>query len=74
MSSDRQSVGLPMVVRFSSPSAFISRTASTASWLTRRVFAHDSGSVRVLEKTTFDRSVRPSRPGSPVLAMSDIRR
>jgi hypothetical protein len=56
------------------PVSFISRTASTGSWVTSWVFGHDSGSVKVLEKTTFDRPARTSVPGSPAAANPDMSR
>jgi hypothetical protein len=71
---ERHRVRLPIVVMSSVPFSFMSRAASTGSWAIRRVFAHDRGSVRVLENTTFDIWVRPSRPGSPCEAMPDIKR
>ena len=46
------------------PVAFISRTASTASPVTRVLLAQDSGASRVEEKTTLVRAVSPSVPGS----------
>ena len=56
------------------PLSFISRTASTGSWVTSWVFGHASGSVKVVEKTTFDRPARASVPGSPSLASPDMSR
>jgi hypothetical protein len=56
------------------PWSFISRTASTGSWLTSWVFGHASGSVNVVEKTTFDRPARTSVPGSPSVASPDMTR
>ena len=56
------------------PEAFISRTASTGSSVTRVEFAHSNGSLRVLEKTTFDMSASESVPGSPSLANPYISR
>ena len=50
------------------PLSFISRTASTGSWVTSCVFAHDRGSVKVVEKTTFDNPAKAPVPGSPSLA------
>jgi hypothetical protein len=63
-----------MVRMDSVPWSFISRTASTASWATSRVFGHDSGSVKVLENTTFDSPARASVPGSPSVASPDMSR
>jgi len=59
-------------VRILAPSAFIARTASTASPLTSRAFSQPSGSVRVEEKTTF--GILSSSPvsSSPVAANPDI--
>ena len=65
---------LPIVRMESEPLPFISRTASTASCVTSWVFAHDRGSLSVLEKTTFDRSARASVPGSPSAANPDMSR
>jgi hypothetical protein len=53
---------LPKVRMDLVPLSFISRTASTGSWATNRVFTHDSGSVKVVEKTTFDSPARASVP------------
>ena len=55
---------LPRVRIDSVPLSFISRTASTASWVTSCVFGHDNGSVKVLEKTIFGRSAKASVPPS----------
>jgi hypothetical protein len=38
------------------------------------VFGHDSGSVKVVENTTFDMPARASVPGSPSLASPDMSR
>jgi hypothetical protein len=56
------------------PWSFISRTASTGSRVTSWVFGHASGSVKVEEKTIFDRPARTSVPGSPPLASPDMSR
>jgi hypothetical protein len=56
------------------PLSFISRTASTASWVTSFVFGHDSGSAKVLEKTIFEKPARVSVPGSPSVASLDMSR
>jgi len=56
------------------PVFFSSRTASTGSWVTSCVFAHDSGSVKVLENTIFDMPARASVPGSPSVASPDMSR
>ena len=65
---------LPIVRIDSLPFSFISRTASTGSSVTSRVFAHESGSVRVLEKTIFEKSASTSVPGSPAVANPDMSR
>jgi hypothetical protein len=54
------------------PFCFISRTASTASPDTSRLFGHWGGSESVLEKTIFDIPARESVPGSPAVAMPDM--
>jgi hypothetical protein len=54
--------------------SFISRTASTGSLAISWVFGQASGSVKVVEKTTFDRPARTSVPGSPSVASSDMSR
>ena len=56
------------------PDSFSSRTASTGARDTSSVFGHASGSVKVVEKTTFDRSARTSVPASPAVASSDMSR
>jgi hypothetical protein len=67
-------VRLPIVRIDSEPPSFISRTAWAASWLTRRVFCHASGSAKVLEKTTFDVPASESVFGSPSLANPNMSR
>jgi hypothetical protein len=73
-SRDRHRVRLPRVRIDVSPVSFISRTAATGSFVTSRLFGHDRGSVRVDEKTTFDRAARPSVPSSPASANPDMSR
>src|SRR6476659_7752167 len=71
-SRERHSVRLPSVRSDSSPSSFSARTASTASPAISRLFGHESGSVNVLEKTTFGMRASVSVPGSPSVASVDI--
>ena len=42
--------------------------------MTSRVFSHDSGSLKVLEKTIFGMSAKASVPGSPSAARADMSR
>ena len=52
--------------------SFISRTASTGSWATSRMFAQERGSLNVAEKTTFGQPAIASVPGSPPAANPDM--
>jgi hypothetical protein len=72
--SERHSVRLPIVRIGAVPVSFISRTTSAASRLTSCVFGHVSGSVKAVEKTTFERPASASVPGSPAAASSDMSR
>ena len=54
--------------------SFMSRTAATGSCVTSCVFAQESGSLSVVEKTIFDMPARESVPGSPSAANPDMRR
>lgn len=65
---------LPSVRIDSVPCSFISRTASTGSRVISWVFAHDSGSVKVLENTIFDVPSRTSVPDSPSATSLDMSR
>ena len=56
------------------PLAFISRTASMGSLATSCVFAQARGSLKVVEKTTFDMPVRDAEPCSPSAANPDMTR
>src|SRR4029450_8515603 len=73
-SSERHRVRLPRVRIDVAAWSFISRTAWTGARGTSWVFGHASGSVKVEEKTTFDRPARTSVPGSPSLANPDLTR
>src|SRR5215207_5132064 len=73
-SSERHSLRLPMVRIDRSPFSFISRTASAGSPVTSVEFSHSSGSVRVLEKTTFERPPSTSVPGSPAFVKAYMSR
>jgi hypothetical protein len=71
---ERHKVRLPMVRIDREPLCFISRTASTGSRVSSRVFAQENGSRNVVEKTTLDMSAKASMPGSPSAANPDMRR
>src|SRR5664279_1733717 len=74
-SKDRHKVRLPIVRNGQPPSSFIDRTASTASWSTKRVLAHRNGLFSVEENTTLDISVSCAKLGSSdAAAKSDINR
>src|SRR5438128_7450869 len=63
-SRERHTVRLPMVRIGLEPLAFISRTASTGPQVTSCVFAQARGSLKVVEKTTFDMPASAAVPAA----------
>src|SRR5581483_437968 len=72
LSSDRHKLMLPSVLRMPDPSAFIARTACTASPRTRVVLAHVRGSSSEAENTTFGARVRSSRLASSSASIAAV--
>src|SRR5512134_249814 len=72
LSSDRHRLTLPSVLRRPEPSAFIARTASTASPRTRVVLPHVRGSSSEDENTTFGARVSSSTLASSSASIAAV--